>query len=244
MRSHVRGIICCLPIIVALLTFVAVCRGTPVQKSAPGIEILPAAFSNGNGPSYVVVGDNENQPAADAAVPLQFQSRIDIPVATTTQQPSTTPIVYQPAPQPAPVQYQQPQPQPVQYQQPQQVQYEQPVPQQVQYQQPVQQYQQPVQQYQQPVQQYQQPEYQQPASMYYQQQPVQYAQPPAAYSPYNEQQYNRRPRPETSSSSSGFLDTIARAFGLNAGTNSRAPRPATTSSSSGLGLLGTALGLG
>lgn len=67
----------------ALLTFVAVCRGTPVQKSAPGIEILPAgkplvsfgglrslgynfqnfiiaAFSNGNGPSYVVVGDNES----------------------------------------------------------------------------------------------------------------------------------------------------------------------------------------
>uniref|UniRef100_A0A182JV74 DUF4794 domain-containing protein n=1 Tax=Anopheles christyi TaxID=43041 RepID=A0A182JV74_9DIPT len=241
MSSHVRRIIC-LPFVV-LITFVAVCRGTPVQKSAPGIEILPAAFSDGNGPKYVVVGDNENQLAA-APAPVGLQSRLEVPIETTTQQPPVAPIVYQTTAQPAPVQYQQPQQ--VQYQQPQQIQYrqpqqvQQPAPQQVLYQQPAsQQY-----QYQQsqPIQ-YQQSAYQPQAPVYYQQQPpAQYAQPSAAYSPYNEQ-YIRRPntRPEASSSSPGFLNTIARAFGLNTGSSNRNPQPSMTSSPSALGLLGTAL---
>uniref|UniRef100_A0A240PKX6 DUF4794 domain-containing protein n=1 Tax=Anopheles epiroticus TaxID=199890 RepID=A0A240PKX6_9DIPT len=213
-------------LITLLISFVAFCQGTPVLKSAPGIEILPAAFSDGNGPQYVIVGDNEDQAVTAAPATPRLQPRIQVAESVTTQQP-VAPIVYQSAPQPAPVQYQQPQS--IQYQQPQPVQYQQPQP--VQYVQP-----------QQPIQ-YQQPTFQQQAPVYYQQQPVQYAQQPTAYSP-------PRPvgrtiqRPEQSSSSPGFFDTIARAFGLDTGSssNARAPRPAATSAPSALGLLGSALG--
>uniref|UniRef100_A0A182WB34 DUF4794 domain-containing protein n=1 Tax=Anopheles minimus TaxID=112268 RepID=A0A182WB34_9DIPT len=203
------------------LTFLGVCYGSPVLKSAPGIEIFPAG-----------------QTFPDPVVAVRSQT----PAPFTTQRT----ITYQPAPQQ--IQYQQPelqgrfqqpqQLQQIQYQQPQQpqpIQYQQP--QQVQYQQPQQVYYQRPQQFQ-----YQQPTYQPQSPVYYTQQPVQYTQP--AYSPYYNQPIRAAsPRPDGQNSSLGIFGTIARAFGLNTGSSTRSTRPS-TSSSSGLGLLGSAFGLG
>ncbi|XP_049296275.1 uncharacterized protein LOC125770583 [Anopheles funestus] len=158
------------------LTLVGICCGSPVLKSGPGIEILPAAFSDGNGPNYVVVNDASKQPSPAPVVGVRSQAPVFIPNQRSS--------VYQPAP--AQVQYQQPQPQPVQYQeleQSEEIQYEE---QENQYQQN--QYQEPPAQqiqYQQPQQfQYQQPTYQPQSTRYYSPQRVQYAQPEYTYSPY------------------------------------------------------------
>ncbi|XP_053663704.1 uncharacterized protein LOC128712861 [Anopheles marshallii] len=207
------------------------CYANPVLKSAPGIEILPAAFSNGNEPNYIIVDDGNRPTLPDPVIAKLSQ----FPVEITTQQP----IVYHPALQPIQPQ----QPLQIRYQQlqsqPQQVQYQQLQPQQIWYQQ----MQQVV--YQQPRQlQYQQTTYQPQPTAYYSQQPVQYVQPVYAYSPYNTQPV--RPvgtRPDAQSSTPSFFDTIARVFGLNTGSSSRTTGPSRTSSSA-LGLLGSALGLG
>ncbi|XP_035913627.1 altered inheritance of mitochondria protein 3-like isoform X1 [Anopheles stephensi] len=224
----VSSSVCLLPIL--SLTLVWFCQGAPVL--GPGIEVLPAAFSSGDEPSYVVVNDNErtsSEPLPVRTVLLRSQQE-----ETTTQR-TLAPAVYQqpvqPQPQPVQVQYQQPQPQP--QPQPRVIQYQQP---QVQYQQPQVQYQQP-----RPVQyQQQQPAYV-PATPYYQPQPVQYSQPSSiAYSPYSNQPVRgANPRPESQSSSTGFLGSLARLFGIDSGASSRS-----SSSSSTLGLLGSALGLG
>ncbi|XP_035913630.1 altered inheritance of mitochondria protein 3-like isoform X3 [Anopheles stephensi] len=197
----VSSSVCLLPIL--SLTLVWFCQGAPVL--GPGIEVLPAAFSSGDEPSYVVVNDNErtsSEPLPVRTVLLRSQQE-----ETTTQR-TLAPAVYQqpvqPQPQPVQVQYQQPQPQP------------QPQPRVIQYQQPQVQYQQPQVQYQQP-------------------RPVQYQQ----QQPANQPVRGANPRPESQSSSTGFLGSLARLFGIDSGASSRS-----SSSSSTLGLLGSALGLG
>ncbi|XP_052895689.1 DNA translocase FtsK-like [Anopheles moucheti] len=211
------------------LILIGICYGIPVLKSAPGIEILPAAFSNGNGPNYIVVDDG-NGPSLPGPVTAE---RSQFLVEITTQQPIGN--------QPAPQQIQPQQPLQIRYQLPQplhqQVQYEQLQPQPIQYQQP-----QPV-VYQQPRQlQYQRTTYQPQPTAYYSQQPVQYVQPVYAYSPYNNQPVRAvSTRPDAQSSTPGFFDTIARVFGLNSGSSSRSTGPSRTSSSA-LGFLGSALG--
>ncbi|XP_050073017.1 uncharacterized protein LOC126561115 [Anopheles maculipalpis] len=200
------------------------CHGAPVL--GPGVEVLPAAFSDGSEPKYVVVNNDESK----APQPLQTVLLRSQQEDTTTQQ-TLAPIVYQQpvqVPQPVPVQpqqpivYQQPQPRVIAYQQP-QVQYQQLQPQQqVVYQQP-----------RSPVQYPQQPMYVQ--RPYYPQQPVEYSQP---YSPYNSQPVRgaANPRPESQSSSTGFFSTIARALGFDSGSTQ------SSSSSGTLGLLSSALG--